>query len=345
MGTYFEVPPPMAKRKPTFYQICLALSGACVIAICLHLLQIGRPQDSGFTVGSGSSSSLIHSNSGSKNAFVLFLGDYSNGEDHTDESDPYYIGTRVVLYQLLHDPVTRTNTSIPVVILATRDVAPRRIARLRKDGADVRIVDKVKIPSMGEGGRWQDVMTKLRVFELVEFEKVVLMDSDMVIINRMDGIFDDPATTLVAPKSELEPSDEGPLPPYYMLSAQTINNEREHEYPPAPANYYFSGGFFVCHPSVEIFKYYMRILNIPHRFSTELNEQDMLNYAHRREGPMPWTDFHYLWTTTWPTIREYKKGAHSMHEKWWSDREDLDPLLVERWMQAKFEMMVHSAVQ
>ena len=340
----FDYPPPKSRRRPTVYQLCLTLSAACVVAILLHLLTV-RGQNSGLTFPSGlSSTSPSHGSSVSKNAFVLFLGDYSNGEDHADEDDQYYIGTRVVLYQLLHAPVTRTNTSIPVVILATEDVTPHRIARLRKDGADVRIVEKVKVPGMGEGGRWQDVMTKLRVFELEEFDKVVLMDSDMLIINRMDGIFDDPATDLAVPKADLAPSDEGPLPSSYMLSAQTINDERVHNYPPDPANYYFSGGFFVCHPSAEIFKYYMKILTIPNRFPTELNEQDMLNYAHRRDGPMPWTDFHYTWTTTWPSMREYRKGAHSLHEKWWSDMPDLDPVLKEKWRQAKWEMEIYSAV-
>ncbi len=62
---------------------------------------------------------------------------------------------------------------------------------------------------------------------------------------------------------------------------------------------------------------------------------------------MPWQDFDYRWTTTWPSIVEYKKGAKSLHEKWWlrnAGGRALDPFLRERWEKAKFEMEVREVL-
>lgn len=280
----------------------------------------------------------------SKHAFVLFLTDYSDADDE-DGTDDYYTATRVLLYQLLHAPSTGTQASIPVVILATHSVKTTHVTRLRASGADVRIVDRIKATTwMGaiETPRWRDIFTKLRAFELYEFEKVLVLDSDMLLVDRLDGIFSDPATDVLASNPALARPDEGPLPNRYMLSAQIITNDTTHSYPPVGAPY-FSGGFFLCHPNAEMVKYYDSLMQVRDRFPTELAEQDFLNYAHRKEGPMPWQDFDYRWTTTWPSLVEYSKGAKSLHEKWWKQYAGgraLDPILREQWAKAKSEMEV-----
>ncbi|KAL9076999.1 MAG: hypothetical protein Q9161_000632 [Pseudevernia consocians] len=197
-----------------------------------------------------------------------------------------------------------------------------------------------------ETPRWRDILTKLRAFELYEFEKVLLLDSDMLLVDRLDDIFADPATDLLAPNLTLARPDEGPLPSRYMISAQIIINDTTHSYPPVGAPY-FSAGFFLGHPNAEMVKYYESLMQVRDRFSTELVEQDFLNYAHRKEGPMPWQDFDYRWTTTWPSIVEYKIGAKSLHEKWWSRNaggRDLDPFWKEKWVKAKFEMEVREVL-
>ena len=291
---------------------------------------------------------------GSKYAFVLFLADYSGDTLVTDEQDVYYIGTRVLVHQLLHNPETRTNTSIPVVILATPDVRQHRIDRLIKDGADVRVVEKIDPPewSPNKAGqaRWADAYAKLRTFQLVEFEKVLFMDSDMLVVKRMDGIFDDPSTAILTPKTDVAKEDEGALPPKYMVAAQAAFERREHSYPPGPSDSGdLSSGFYVCHPSLEIFDYYMRIMKIPNRLRIDSLDQDLMHYAHRRNGPMPWTDVEYTWTSTWPSMKEYKMGAHSLHEKFWDELTGnlagLDPFLKELWLKAKAQMEVATAIR
>ncbi len=198
----------------------------------------------------------------------------------------YYTATQVLLYQLLHAPSTGTQASIPVVILATESVKAAHIDRLRASGADVRVVDRIKAaPWTGdiEEPRWRDILTKLRAFELYEFEKVLLLDSDMLLVDRLDDIFSDPATDLLVPNSTLARPDEGPLPSRYMISAQIITNDTTHSYPPVGAPY-FSAGFFLCHPNAEVVGYYQSLMQVRDRFETGLAEQDSSTMRTGRRG-------------------------------------------------------------
>ena len=96
-----------------------------------------------------------------KYAFVAFLEEFSGANKAEDggEEDAYFTGepslcsdstvianssplsaTRVLGYQLMHAPSTRTTKSIPFIVLCS-SVSPHKRARLEKDGATVIEVD------------------------------------------------------------------------------------------------------------------------------------------------------------------------------------------------------------
>ncbi|KAL9101452.1 MAG: hypothetical protein Q9163_003283 [Psora crenata] len=287
----------------------------------------------------------------SKYAFVSFLqGNALHEETGDPNDDEYFLSLRVLAYQLMHSPNTGTNTSIPFVACVTQEVSDEKKEILRSDGAMVIIVDAVPNPdwlsTSGINPRWKDLMTKLRVFQLTQFEKILLLDSDQLIVKRLDGIFQDPATTPIPPIPSKSPGPgEAAVPEKYMLAAQAQQTDWEHPYPPDPDNEYFGAGFFLAMPSQGIFEYYLSVLQIEGLFDTGMMEQNLLNYAHRRDGPMPWTEVYYTWTTTYPTIKDYDMGAHTLHHKWWwDDWDDSNTALYGRnklttlWYQAKGEM-------
>ena len=311
-----------------------SLAVMLILTILFDPLHLGRKSPFSFNPSASSSVSK------SPYAYVTLLAPNPKLDNRTvpDDEDEYFVGTRVLAYQLLYAPKTGTNISIPFVVLATKDVARSKLERLRKDGATVQVVESTS-ESWIEPGllRWRDTMSKLRMLELTQFEKVLFLDADMYVVERMDGIFTDPTTEPLVLKAELAVEDEGPLPRSYIFSAQQYMEGRVHPYPP-PAGEYFSSGFFLCRPSIAMFNHYLTIAKIEHRFDSNAMEQGLLNYAHRREGPMPWTDVYYKWTTTWPSMNEYEAGARSLHEKWWDESIELDPDLRKLWYVARGEM-------
>ena len=264
-------------------------------------------------------------------AFVAFLAqNYQHKEFEDDNEDIYFYSTRLMGYQLMHNPETRSNTSIPFVVLATKGVSDRKKARLRKDGATVIVVDDVPLPTWISApiDTWLDMMTKLRVFQQTQYEKIVLIDADVLVMRRLDGIFHDPATEIVPPlREKMREGDRIPLPATYMFAGATMGGGRDHDseteqkYYASMAKYneleQVNGGFFLASPSQAIFEYYTSSLNEQGRFDPYTMEQSLFNEAHRLDGPMPWKRIQYDWNINSPNFQDYENGAHAVHEKFW----------------------------
>ena len=286
---------------------------------------------------------LRRTNPSSKVAIATFL---SGGEDPSApmEDDFYFQAARTLTYQLLHDPKTRSKRAdIPFLVLCTQDVTNSKRSRLERDGATVRVVADVPLPHWISTGvtRWKDQFTKLRVFEMAEYERVLFIDADTLIVEPIDGIFDEvmvqiPMTSLFHRTREVR-SDEKPLPSNYCFAVRSDNafsGERDHPFPPPPTEN-FSAGFWVAAPSREMFAYLMSVMEHWRRFNPHTMEQSLLNYALRRRGPMPWYELGWEWSATWPSLRDLEGGVRSLHEKW--DRTGPGELR-EKWQKAKSEM-------
>ncbi len=277
-----------------------------------------------------------------KVAFATFLAGSGKVEEveEDDDADGYFLGARVLAYQLLHSPSARSNNSIPFLVLVTEDVSQRKRDRLTSDGAVVLAVDKLAADWVTPGAeRWRDVLTKLRLFEMTQYAKICFIDADTLVTKPLDGVFFDKATMAHMTKDDaaaVKP-DEAMLPSMYMFAGKPEAFTYDHPYPPAEGDY-FNVGFFVFAPSTELFDYYMSLLALPGRFDPGFPEQNLLNYAHRRDGNMPWTDLHYSWNMNWPTVRDYEGGAASFHAKFWSNDPTHDPTLKAIWQKQRVEM-------
>ncbi|KAF2636603.1 nucleotide-diphospho-sugar transferase [Massarina eburnea CBS 473.64] len=260
----------------------------------------------------------------SKYAFATFL----SGKEDATVDDPYFIGVRTLTYQLLHAPETRSNDpSIPFIVLCTDKVPDAQRERLRQDGAIVIIGESIKSTwAKTSVSTWEGIMTKLRLWELTQFERIALLDGDTVLVQPLDGIFADPAIqlqeTLLNKTGDALKLDEVPFPETFAF-AGVPEMKKEHGYPPTNENHdfpnfdYLNGGFFVFKPSHEMLEYYLRVLAIPDRFNPDLQEQNLLNYAHRRDGSMPWKQLNNTWNIHYPNFEDLEGGVKSLHDKWW----------------------------
>ncbi|MCJ1308332.1 hypothetical protein MMC25_001985 [Agyrium rufum] len=283
----------------------------------------------------------IHSTS--KVAIATFLSNGA-GASATIEDDFYFQAARTLTYQLLHDPKTRSKRAeIPFLVLCTQDVTTSKLKRLELDGATVEVIADVPLPHWISTGvtRWKDQFTKLRIFEMVQYERVLFIDADTLIVKPIDGIFDEPIiqtpmTPLLHRTLELK-VDEKPLPSNYSFAARSDNafsGERDHPFPPPPTES-FSAGFWLAAPSKEMSEYLMSVMGNWRRFNPHTMEQSLLNYAFRRGGVMPWYELGWEWSATWPNLRDLEGGVRSLHEKW--DRTGPEELR-EKWRKVKIEM-------
>lgn len=247
----------------------------------------------------------------------------------------------------MHQPETRSNTSIPYVVVVSKEVSQSKRTRLEKDGAKVVLVDSISDPEwLYTSRQYQGVMTKLRVFQQTDYDKVLYMDADMLITRRMDAIFEDEAVKIQQTKKDKNTEEEkAPLPSSFLFAGQAQQGDRVHKYPPDPSDQHaewMCTGFMVFKPSQEIFEYYTSIMERESSFSPDFPDQNLLNYAHRWDGPMPWTNVYYKWTSTYPTIKEYAMGAAALHEKYWMEsnrsEEEGQNILGDMWLKARSDM-------
>ncbi|OXV08426.1 hypothetical protein Egran_03811 [Elaphomyces granulatus] len=122
-------------------------------------------------------------------AVVTFLANQFNGRDNdNDDDDVYYVGARLIAYQLLHAPETRFLNPTPLIVLVTHDVRPSKRQRLMDDGAIVVEVNNIDHDIPIWEPRWVDAFTKMRVFDpkLVPYGKVLYVDTDIIFTRPID---------------------------------------------------------------------------------------------------------------------------------------------------------------
>lgn len=276
----------------------------------------------------------------SKYAFATYLA--GSDKEVPYEQDYYFIATRILAYQLLHAQETKSrDREIPFIVMVTDKVPERQQTRLRKDGAVVIQVPHITSSWAHPGWEgWSDIYTKLRLWELVQFDRVCFLDVDHELTGPLDGIFNDPAVQVQQTRNNQSNlrDDEAPLPSEFVMASVPETNH-EHGYPPKdeandfPNINYMNAGFFVLKPDVKMLEYYLSVLNIEDRFDSSLMEQNLLNYAHRREsegGNIPWMQLGTQWNIHYPSIKDVEGGVKSVHEKWWGpEKEDMS-----QWMAA-----------
>ena len=260
----------------------------------------------------------------SKHAYATILTGY-NGTD----SEKYFTAVRLLAYQFIHDPRTQAKNGARFIVLVTDSVPQENIHILKQYGAEILIVEQITREWIHpQWPRWNDVMAKLNLWTLVDYEKIVFVDADTVLLSRLDDIFLDPATALqqTSPSISEPQEDDGlpPLPEKYMI-AGIHDRWIEQNKKPEPGdmgfyviNNYINAGFLVLSPSQEMFKYYLALLDIPNKIDLTYPEQNLLNYVHRIDGRMPWKDVGVHWNSITALGQSFAPDVRSLHHKWWN---------------------------
>ncbi|KAL9623998.1 MAG: hypothetical protein Q9160_001751 [Pyrenula sp. 1 TL-2023] len=304
---------------------------SCVVIFllfCIAKFMVFRPY-----LGVDSALSPLRNNHESL-AYVTLLGEGKTKEewaqDPEGKTDPYTTGAMMLAYQLLHAPETRTQRSIPFIVLASEEIPQQRRDRLAAMGATVIPIEVLGptewMTKQGKiEGRFKFMFTKLRAWDVLKkFSRVVFMDGDTVLMKPLDAVFDDPASQFQSTSLENLPPDEALPPSNYVLGSMP-ETSGSHPTPPTLENggftdpEYFNAGFFVFSPNPMLFQYYASIMDATNRFDPKYAEQNLLNYAHRRNGTAPWQQFQGHWNVRFPMVDDYQEGLiASFHDKWWA---------------------------
>lgn len=285
----------------------------------------------------------VEINGTEKLAYVTFLsGTVDSGDDL--EKDNYFVAVRILIWQLVHNPDTRTKHD--VVVMVTPSVSQSRRDRLTKDGAIVYPVEFLHTENdswiQPEQHRWDDVMTKMRVWQMTQYSRILMLDGDTMLRSSLDGVFDDPGAQILATKSPASVNytalpGEAALPSTYLLASLTEVWDSTHSFPPGEGTGlkdigYMNAGFFLLAPSLDAYDYYLSLLNIPHSFDPRYPEQNLINRAHTWTGPMPWREIAYTWNVRCPNENDFANGLVSMHEKWWTQPYIYENKKVKEWL-------------
>lgn len=104
--------------------------------------------------------------------------------------------------EALGQSLQRTGTPYPRVLMATRDVSAAVLRRLGEGGWQVRLVDEIHNPCPATRQlypRFGKVFTKLRAWELTEYDRVIFVDADTIVLRSLDALFERPGPIAAAP--------------------------------------------------------------------------------------------------------------------------------------------------
>ncbi|MFT3776005.1 MAG: glycosyltransferase family 8 protein [Minicystis sp.] len=114
-----------------------------------------------------------------------------------------------------------SGTRAPMVLMVTADVPARARDRLAAQGWFIREIEPVKNPTPARQQlfpRFDKVFTKLRAWELLDFDRVVLLDADTVVLRNIDELFE---------RSELTAAPDFLLPHHFNSGVMVLEPARE----------------------------------------------------------------------------------------------------------------------
>ena len=101
---------------------------------------------------------------------------------HSSES---YVCGAIALAQ----SIRRTNSTKELVLLADQSIGPKSRLGLRSAGWQIITIDRIRSPFAKKGSYNEWNYSKLRLWQLVKYDKIVFIDADLLVLNNLDWLF------------------------------------------------------------------------------------------------------------------------------------------------------------
>jgi len=226
----------------------------------------------------------------------------------------YLVGVKA-----LHRSLQKSGTQWPLVVMVTSNVEQDVRDALVQDGCIVHPVEHLApqaeltqhyaLPQFGE------VWNKLRIWGLTDYQRVVFLDADMLVLQNMDELFtlDFGDNTIAAchacrcnpRKLKSYPADWNPEHCHYTW-------QERGEQPPASLDLYLNGGFLVLEPDhavLQMFEEKLAAINDLKKYP--FAEQDFLNEVFSER----WLPLPYIYNALKTLMFQHPKIWHQQEVK------------------------------
>ncbi|KAH8927892.1 glycosyltransferase family 8 protein [Atractiella rhizophila] len=104
-------------------------------------------------------------------------------------ADSYVVGCLILHYSL-----QRVHTTYPLIVLATSTLSSKAREKVKARGIEIVDIDHFEPTRAHTYGveRFRDTWNKLAVFQLEQFERLILLDCDMLVRSNMDELMNIP---------------------------------------------------------------------------------------------------------------------------------------------------------
>ena len=121
-----------------------------------------------------------------------------------------YLGTDSFLPGVLalNESLKKYNKSIFLLVLITENISTDVVVRLQLNHCSIKIIDCIQNPLKFENDQkgYKYLYTKLRLFDLIEFNKIVYIDADIIICQNIEALFERPHMSAVAAGKLVNPN-------------------------------------------------------------------------------------------------------------------------------------------
>ncbi|PWA57428.1 plant glycogenin-like starch initiation protein 5 [Artemisia annua] len=250
---------------------------------------------------------LMSSTYKSREAYVTVL--------HSSET---YVCGAIALAQ----SILQTNSTKDLILLADDSISPKSIRGLKAAGWKIKLIERIRSPHAKKGAYNEYNYSKLRIWQLTEYDKVIFIDADLIVLKKLDKFFS-----------------------YPQLSA--VGNDK----------YLFNSGLILIEPSQCMFNGLMEKISTLrsynggdqgflneaftwwHRFHSKLNHLKIFHNTNdtRHEIMDGLYTIHYLGLKPWLCYKDYdcnwdkldhrRYASDSAHKKWWKVYEKMNSKL------------------
>ena len=207
--------------------------------------------------------------------------------------DFYYLNARSTLRSLIHDPVVKIRREdVDVVALIMNSVSAEAEESLIQDGIKVYRISKFNIPAfLASRGdvRWASCFTKLLMWRMVKYARILYLDADTSVFRPLDEIF---SWAEMFPEGVLDEYDlsqsnlyETPYRLPLANAKSTVKtplnkfgfNQNVHFLAAVQEELHFNAGVMLLTPNMMVYNDLISL--VPHfdQYNVDLLEQGLLN--------------------------------------------------------------------